>query len=77
MLSANKSFLHRHLIIPWSMKLRSFNSTLKELNVFLEEFPPNTEGQESAPLPEDETMDIIYHSMLASLNNKMIEQGFN
>ena len=59
------------------MKLRSFISRLQELNTYLEEFPPDTEGQETAPLSADEIIDIIYHSMPNTWKNKMIEQGFN
>ena len=40
-------------------------------------FPPDTEGHETAPLPADEIMDIIYHSMTMTWKNKMIEQDFN
>ena len=40
---------------PRSMKLHSF--------IILEEFPPDTEGQKTAPLPSDKIMDIIYHSI--------------
>ena len=47
------------------------------MNAYLEEFLPDTEGQETAPLPADEIMDIIYHSMPNTCKNKMIEQGFN
>ena len=43
----------------------------------LEEFPSDTEGQETAPLPADEIMDIKYHSIPTTWKNKMIEQGFN
>ena len=39
--------------------------------------PPDTEGQETAPLPADKIMDIIYHSIPTTWKNKMIEQGFN
>ena len=39
-----KRYLHRHLIKPSSMKLRSFISRLQKLNVYLEEFPPDIEG---------------------------------
>ena len=59
------------------MKLSSFISRLQELNVFLEKFLPDTEGQETATLPADEIMDIIYHSMLTKWEKKMIKQGFN
>ena len=59
------------------MKLRSFISRLQELNAYLEDFPPDTEGQEAAPLSADEIMDIIYHSMSITWKNKMIEQSFN
>ena len=59
------------------MKLCSFISRLQELNASLEEFPPDTEGQETAPQPVDEIMDIIYYSMPTIWENKMIEQGFN
>ena len=59
------------------MKLRSFISRLQELNAYSEEFPPNTEGQETAPLSGDEIIYIIYHFMLTTWENKMIEQGFN
>ena len=54
-----KRYLCRHLIKPRWMKLRSFISRLLDLNAYLEEFPPDTEGQETAPLPADEIMDII------------------
>ena len=47
------------------------------MNAYSEEFLPDTEGQETAPLPADEIMDIIYHSMPTTWKNKMIEQGFN
>ena len=59
------------------MKVRRFISRLQELNAYLEEFPPDTEGQETAPLPADEIMSIIYHSMPTTWKNKMVEQGFN
>ena len=49
------------------MKLRSFLSRLQKLN----------EGQETALLPADEIVDIIYHSMPTMWKDKMIEQGFN
>ena len=57
-----KRYLRRHLIKSRSMKLRSFISRLQELNAYLEEFPPDTEGQETAPLPAVEIKDIIYRS---------------
>ena len=47
------------------------------MNTYLDKFPSDTEGQKTAPLPADEIMDIIYHSMPTTLNNKMIEQSFN
>ena len=62
------------------MKLRTFISRLQELNAYLEEFPPDTEGQETAPLSADEIMDTIYHFMPTTWKNqkkKVIEQGFN
>ena len=58
-----KRYLCRHLAKPRSMKLRSFNSRLQELNA-------------SFKGPADEIMDIIYNSMPTSWKNKMIEQGF-
>ena len=58
-----KRHLRRHLVKPRSMKLRNFISRLQELNAYLEEFPSDTEGQETASLPADEILDIIYHSM--------------
>ena len=72
-----KRYLRRHLVKPRSMKLCSFISRLQELNAFLEALPPDTEGQEIAPLPANEIMDIIYHSMFTMWKNKMIEQDFN
>ena len=72
-----KRYLRRHLAKPRGMKLRSFISKLQELNAYLEEFPPDTEGQETASLPADEILDIIYHSMPTTWKNKMVEQGFN
>ena len=59
------------------MKLRSFISRLQELNAYLEEFLPDIEGQETAPLPAGEIMNTIYHSMPTTRENKMIEKGFN
>ena len=47
------------------------------MNAYLAQFPPDTEGQETAPLPADEIMDIIYHSMPTTWKNKMIEQYLN
>ena len=47
------------------------------MNAYLEEFPPDTEGQETTPLPADEIMDIIYHSIPTTWKNKMIEHVFN
>ena len=64
--------LRRHLLKPRSMKLRCFISRLQELNAYLEEFPYGIEGQEPAPLPADEIMDYIYHSMPTTWKNKMI-----
>ena len=52
-------------------------SRLQELNAYLEEIPPDIEGQEIPTLPVDKIMGIIYHYMLSTWNNKMIEQGFN
>ena len=72
-----KKYLRRHLAKSRSMKLCSFISRLQQLTAYLEEFPPDTEGQKLAPLPADEIMDIIYHSMPTTWKNKMIEQGFN
>ena len=65
-----KRYLGRHIVKPRSMKLHGFISRLKELNAYLEEFPPDIEGQETAPLPVDEIMDIIYHSMSTTWKNK-------
>ena len=56
-------YLHRHLVNPKSMKLLSFISRLQDLKAYFAEYPPDTEGQETASLTEDEIMDIIYHSM--------------
>ena len=47
------------------------------MNAYLEEFPPDKEGQETAPLPADDIMDIIYHSMPTPWKNKMIKKGIN
>ena len=58
-----KRYLHTHLVKPRSMKLRSFISRLQELNAYLEEVPPDTDGKKTAPFSADEIMDIIYHSM--------------
>ena len=55
----------------------SFISRLKELNAYLAEFSCDTAGQATTPLPADEVMDIIYHSIPTMWKNKMIEQVFN
>ena len=47
------------------------------MNAYWEEFLPDTEVQETAPLPADEITDIIYNSMPTTWKCKMIEQGFN
>ena len=72
-----KRCLRRHLSKPRSMKVRSFIKRIKELNVYLEEFPPDTEGRETESLPTHEIMGSIYHSMPTAWENKMIEHGFN
>ena len=59
------------------MTSRGFISRLQELNAYLEDFPPDTEGQETVPLPADQIMEIIYHSMPTTWKNKMIEESFN
>ena len=58
------------------MKRHSFISRLQELNDYLEEFPLGIEGQETTPLPADEIMEVLYHSMPSTWKNKMIGQGF-
>ena len=72
-----KRYLYRHLVKLRSMILHSFISRLQDLNACLEELPPDTEGQETAPLPADKIMDIIYHTIPTTWKNKIIEQGFN
>ena len=59
-------YLRRHLIKFRNMKLCIFIGRLQELNVYLKQFPPDKEGQETEPLPADEIMEIIYHSMPTS-----------
>ena len=72
-----KRYIQRHLTKPRSMKLLSFISRIQELNAYLETFSPETEGQNFSPLPADEIMDIIYHSMPTVWKNKIIVQSFN
>ena len=64
-----KRYMHRHLVKPRTMILYSIISSLH--------FHPETEGQGTAPLPADEIMDIIFHSMPIMWKNKMIAEGFN
>ena len=59
------------------MKLHIFVSRLQELNICLAEFPPDTEGQETASLSRDKIIGMIYHFMLATWKNNMIQQDFN
>ena len=47
------------------------------MDAYLEEFPPDIDGQKTVPLRADEIMDIIYHSIPTTWKNKMIEHGFN
>ena len=75
--SEQKRYLRRHLVKPRDMKLCSFISRLQELNAYLKEFPPDTEGQEAESLPVDEILDVINHSMPAMWKIKIIEQDFN
>ena len=72
-----KRYMRGHLVKPRSMKLHSFIRRFQELNAYLADFPPDTEGQENVPLHTDEIMDIIYHSVPTSWKNKMIGQNFN
>ena len=46
------------------------------MNAYLEELPPDTEGQETTPLSADKIMESINHSIPTTWKNKMIEQGF-
>ena len=48
-LTRHKRYLHRRLLKSRGMKLRSFISKPQELNAYLEEYPSDTEGQETAP----------------------------
>ena len=70
-----KRYLCRHLIRLRSVKLRSFISRFQELNPCLAEFSPDTEGQETEPLPADEIMDIIYHVERHKLNRFYCERN--
>ena len=47
------------------------------MNTYLEDYHPDTEQQGTAPLPTEEIMDIIYHSMSTTLKDNMIEEGLN
>ena len=69
-----KRYLRRHLVKPRSTKLSSFISRLQELSAYYEEFPPDIEGQETAPLSADEILDINYHSMPTTSNKVLITQ---
>ena len=40
-------------------------------------FPPETEGQESSKLSDDDMKDILYHAMPNSWKQNMTEQGYN
>ena len=55
-----------HLIKPRNIIQCSFISRFQELNVYLEECPPDIEGKENASVPADEIIEIIYHSMLTT-----------
>ena len=57
-LREQKRYLRRNLVKPRSIELRSFISKLQELNAYLEEFPPDTEGQETAPLLADKIFSL-------------------
>ena len=72
-----KRYLCRHLVKPRSIKLCSLISGLQESNAYLKQFPSDAPGQETAPLPTDKIMDIIYQSMPTAWKNKMIKQDFN
>ena len=49
-LCKQKRYSRRHIIEPRIMKLRSFISRPQELDAYLREYPPDTEGQETMPL---------------------------
>ena len=61
-----KRYLRMHLAKSRSMKLRSFIYRLQELNAYLEDFPSDIEGQETASLFADAILEIVYHFMLAT-----------
>ena len=69
-------YLCRHLVKPRIMKLFSFISMFQVLIGYLVEFPPDTEGQETAPLPATKSW-TSFHSMPTTWKIKMVEQGFN
>ena len=70
-----KRCIFRHMIVPWSIKLSTFISRLQKLNKYFEGFLHSTSGQEIFPLPMDEIMDMIYHSMSTTWKNMMIGQS--
>ena len=53
------------------MKIHSFSSRLQELNAYLAEFCPDTEGQKIKPFATDEIMDIIDYSMFTTWKNRL------
>ena len=56
-----KRYMHRHLIKPRSMKLRSCISRLYKLNAYLAENSSDIVGQETKSLHANEIIGIIYH----------------
>ena len=60
------------------MKLRSFISRLKELNAYLKDLPPDTEGQKTKPLRAGENFYGYFLSLHAHhVKKNMIEQVYN
>ena len=72
-----KRYLYGLLIKLRSIKLCTFISRLQELNAYFRELLLDIQGQENTPLPTDEIMDIIFHSMSTIQKNKLTENEFD
>ncbi len=73
-LMTQKRYMRRVLRKPKEMKIREYFTRYRELNNYLEEFPPFKDGQK---LPEDELMEHAEFAIPNAWQKQMVLQGFN
>ena len=72
-LNTQKGYMKKILRKPKDMRIRDFLARFKELNKYLEEFPPYNANQE---LPEDEIILTLESAIPSKWQQQMVLQGF-